>query len=87
MKSLKELFDLTGKVALITGGSRGLGKEMAHGFAEAGCSLFLLARREQWLTPTLDEFRAAGHRCEGMVCDVSKPAEVQAAGRRCPVVP
>jgi len=75
--NLKDLFDLSGKVALVTGGSRGLGQEMAEGLAEAGASLMLLARREQWLTPTVDEFRARGFKCEGMLCDVSKPADVQ----------
>jgi len=77
--TLKELFDLSGKVALVTGGSRGLGQEMAEGLAEAGASLMLLARREQWLTPTVDEFNSRGFRCEGMICDVANPADVQAA--------
>jgi gluconate 5-dehydrogenase len=77
--TLKELFDLTGKVALVTGGSRGLGQEMAEGLAEAGAALMLLARREQWLTPTIDEFRARGFRVDGMICDVSNPDEVQSA--------
>jgi NAD(P)-dependent dehydrogenase (short-subunit alcohol dehydrogenase family) len=76
--TLKELLDLSGKVALVTGGSRGLGKEMAEGLAEAGASLMLLARREEWLTPTVEEFRARGIRCEGMLCDVCNPDEVQA---------
>ena len=78
MPSLKELFDLSGKVALVTGGSRGLGKEMAEGLAEAGASLMLLARREQWLTPTIDEFRSRGFKCDGALCDVSNPDDVQA---------
>lgn len=79
MPSLKELFDLSGKVALVTGGSRGLGREMAEGLAEAGASLMLLARREQWLTPTVDEFRGRGFQCESALCDVSNPEDVQAA--------
>ncbi len=78
MPALSSLFDLTGRVAIVTGGSRGLGEEMAEGFAEAGASLMLCARREQWLAPTLDAFRARGFRVEGMVCDVSAPEQVQA---------
>ncbi|HVG21661.1 MAG TPA: SDR family NAD(P)-dependent oxidoreductase, partial [Blastocatellia bacterium] len=79
MPTLKEIFDLSGKVALVTGGSRGLGKEMAEGLAEAGASLMLLARREQWLAPTVDEFRSRGFTCEGALCDVSSPDDVQRA--------
>jgi len=38
----------------------------------------LCARREQWLTPTVNELRAGGFRVEGMTCDVSDPVQVQA---------
>jgi NAD(P)-dependent dehydrogenase (short-subunit alcohol dehydrogenase family) len=79
MPALTELFDLSDQVALVTGGSRGLGKEMAEGLAEAGAKLMLLARRDQWLTPTVEEFRARGFNCESALCDVSKPEEVDAA--------
>ena len=78
MPILTSLFDLTGRVAIVTGGSRGLGEEMAEGLAEAGASLMLCARREQWLTPALDTFRARGFRVEGMVCDVARQDQVQA---------
>lgn len=74
---IKDLFDLTGRVAIVTGGSRGLGREMAEGLAEAGASLMLCARREDWLTPTVNEMRERGFRVEGMICDVSKPEQVQ----------
>jgi len=75
---IKELFDLSSRVAIVTGGSRGLGREMAEGLAEAGCALMLCARREEWLTPTVVEMRERGFQVEGMLCDVSKPSDVQA---------
>jgi gluconate 5-dehydrogenase len=77
-RDVKELFDLTGRVAIVTGGSRGLGKEMAEGLAEAGASLMLCARREEWLTPTLVEFHERGFNVEGLLCDISNPEHVQA---------
>ena len=79
MPTIKELFDLSGKVALVTGGSRGLGKEMAEGLAEAGASLMIVARREQWLAPTVEEFRARGFRCESALCDVANAEDAQKA--------
>ena len=75
---IKDLFNLSDRVAIVTGGSRGLGKEMAEGLAEAGASLMLCARREEWLTPTVDEFRGRGFRVEGQICDVVNPTQVQA---------
>ena len=77
-KTIQQLFDLTGKTAIVTGGSRGLGKEMAEGLAEAGASVMLCARREEWLTETLDEFRGRGFNAEGKTCDVSNAEDVQA---------
>ncbi len=44
-----ELFDLTGKRALVTGGSRGLGKQMARGFAESGANVMICSRKEEEL--------------------------------------
>ena len=75
---IKELFDLSDRVAIVTGGSRGLGREMAEGLAEAGAALMLCARREEWLLPTVAEMRGRGFRAEGVLCDVSKPQDVQA---------
>lgn len=79
MPELKQLFDLSGKVALVTGGSRGLGLEMAEGLAEAGATLMLLARREQWLAPAVESLKQRGFRAEGAVCDVSNPEVAPAA--------
>ena len=78
MRTIKELFDLSGRVAIVTGGSRGLGKELAEGLAEAGASLMLCARRDEWLTPTIAEFRDRGFAVDGMTCDVSNAGQVQA---------
>ena len=75
---VQELFDLKGRAAIVTGGSRGLGLEIAEALAEAGASLMLCARREQWLTPALEELRAKGFRVEGRVCDVTDEQQVQA---------
>ena len=82
MRTVQQLFDLSGQTALITGGSRGLGREIAEGMAEAGASLMLLARREQWLTPTVEEFRQRGFRCEGLVCDAAVPEQIESAVAR-----
>ena len=78
MPALHELFDLTGRVAIVTGGSRGLGLEMAEGLAEAGAAVMLCARRDEWLTPTIAALRERGFTVDGALCDVSKPAQVQA---------
>src|SRR2546423_12471195 len=76
-RSIQQLFDLSSRVAIITGGSRGLGLEIAEGLAEAGASLMLCARREEWLTPALDALRKRGFRADGRVCDVTSPQQVE----------
>ncbi len=76
-KHVKELFDLTNKTAIVTGGSRGIGKEMAEALAEAGANLMLCARRAEWLEDTVREFEAKGFNVTGKTCDVTKPDEVQ----------
>jgi NAD(P)-dependent dehydrogenase (short-subunit alcohol dehydrogenase family) len=77
-KSIAELFDLTGRTAIVTGGSRGLGKEIAEGLAEAGAKLMLCARRAEWLDAAVAEFTERGFDVAGKVCDVAKADEVEA---------
>jgi NAD(P)-dependent dehydrogenase (short-subunit alcohol dehydrogenase family) len=76
--TLNELFSLTDRVAIVTGGSRGLGEEIAEGLAEAGAKLMLCARRDEWLIPTVKELRERGFTVESALCDVAKPSDVQA---------
>src|SRR6476620_11604387 len=77
-KHVNDLFDLTGRVAIVTGGSRGIGVEMATALAEAGANLMLCARRAEWLDETVEQFRAKDFNVIGQACDVTKPEEVQA---------
>jgi len=74
---IEKLFDLRGRVAIVTGGSRGLGAEFAEGLAEAGASVMLCARRDEWLIPGVEALRGRGFTAHAMRCDVSNPTEVQ----------
>lgn len=57
-----DLFDLTGKVALVTGGSRGLGREMVRAFAAAGADVVIASRKAEACETTAEEVRALGRR-------------------------
>ena len=72
-----KLFDLTGKIAVVTGGSRGLGKQMAIAFGEAGAKVAITARREQWLTPAYEEISSSGIECLALKGDVSNQESVK----------
>jgi gluconate 5-dehydrogenase len=76
---IRELFDLSGKVAVVTGGSRGIGQEIARGLGEAGAAVAITARREQWLSPAEEALRLQGIECFARVCDVSHPVQVSEA--------
>jgi len=75
---IEKLFDLRGRVAIVTGGSRGLGAEFAEGLAEAGASVMLCARRDEWLVPGVKSLRGRGFAVHAMRCDVSNIEQVQA---------
>lgn len=74
---VRDLFDLSGKVAVVTGGSRGIGLELAQGLGEAGAKVVISARRAQWLEPAAEELRAAGIACRAEPADVSNPDDAE----------
>jgi gluconate 5-dehydrogenase len=73
---LSTLFDLSGRTALVTGGSRGLGLEIAEGLAEAGAHVWITARRPQWLDPALEHCGSGAH-ADAVACDIGDPAQVE----------
>jgi NAD(P)-dependent dehydrogenase (short-subunit alcohol dehydrogenase family) len=75
--NVRELFDLTGKVAIVTGGSRGLGLEIAEGLAEAGASVAITGRRRQWLDPAEETLRERGGDVLSIEADVADPEGVR----------
>ncbi len=75
--SVKSLFDLSGKVALVTGGSRGLGLQMAHALGEMGATLAIAARKENELASAKTELIAAGYNAEYFVADLSSMEAAQ----------
>ncbi|HWG41016.1 MAG TPA: SDR family oxidoreductase [Candidatus Acidoferrales bacterium] len=76
-KSVKQLFDLTGRVAIITGGSIGLGRQMAEALAEMGANLVLCARKKERCEEAAHDMEKLGVRALAMACDVKDQASVE----------
>lgn len=76
-------FDLTGRAAIITGGSKGLGEAMAAGLASAGADVLLTSRHEDEAAETAARIAADfGHKAVGMTADVTRPDQVSAMVER-----
>jgi gluconate 5-dehydrogenase len=74
--SVRKLFDLTGKVALVTGGSRGLGLQMAEALGEMGAAVALTARKQAELDEAVAHLDSQGVKSIAVACDMSDPAAI-----------
>jgi 3-oxoacyl-[acyl-carrier protein] reductase len=68
---------LTGKIALVTGGSRGIGREIARRLAIEGCSVSICGRTEETIARTCGELESHGVKVHGVVADVTAASEVE----------
>ena len=75
---LEQLFDLSGRTALVTGGSRGLGLAMAGALGEMGAKLAITARKADDLEAAADTLRAEGHEVFAVVNDLARTETIEA---------
>jgi gluconate 5-dehydrogenase len=75
--NVKKLFDLTGRVAIVSGGSMGLGLQMAEGLAEMGANLVLCARKKERCEEAGETLRSHGIQLLALACDVKDKASIQ----------
>ncbi len=75
-RTIQQLFDLTGKTALVTGGSRGLGLQLAHALGEAGARIMLSSRKAEDLEQAAAELQAAGIDARWIAADCAKESEI-----------
>lgn len=76
---MKNLFDLTGKVAVVTGASSGLGMQFARALASQGADVAVIARRYEKLTALCKDIEAMGRKALPVKCDVTKEDDVEKA--------
>lgn len=76
--NVRRLFDLTGRVAIISGGSVGLGRQMADALAEMGANLVLCARKKDRCERAAEELRELGIETLALGCDVRNAADIEA---------
>src|SRR5258707_15677176 len=74
----RKVLDLSGRVGIITGGSVGLGRQMAEGLAEMGAHVVLSARKKERCRLAAEELKSLGVQTLALGCDVKDPASIQA---------
>ena len=79
---VQQLFDLSGKTAIVTGGGSGIGRQMAGALAELGANLVLCARKVERCEDAAGELAKLGARTLALQCDVRKPDDVRAVVER-----
>lgn len=75
---IEEMFGLSGRTALVTGASSGIGRAIAHALAEAGASVVLTARREDQLSAAVAKIAGAGRRAAALPCDLTDRRQIEA---------
>lgn len=75
---IADKFRLDGKIALVSGASRGIGKEIALGFAEQGARLVICSRKQEALEAAAEEIRARGAECLPVTCHTGIPEQISA---------
>jgi NAD(P)-dependent dehydrogenase (short-subunit alcohol dehydrogenase family) len=76
--SVSSLFDLSGRVAVVTGASSGIGRTIALALADAGAAVVLIARRERELEESRHEIERAGGRAASLACDLADRGALRA---------
>ena len=79
-RTIQQLFDLKGKTALVTGGSRGLGLQLAQALGEAGAKVMLSSRKAEDLIESAALLKAAGIDVDWIAADCSREADIRALG-------
>src|SRR6202045_4096850 len=76
-RNVRDLFNLTGRGPIVTGGSIGLGRQIAEGLAETGANLVLCARKKERCQQAAEDLQQLGVRTLALGCDVKDPADIQ----------
>jgi gluconate 5-dehydrogenase len=82
MAVAEELFSVAGQVVLVSGGSRGIGRAIAEGFAQRGSRVFISSRNPETLQTAVAEMEESGNPVESVLCDVSEEDRIDQAVRQ-----